>query len=51
MPPGPTRRIHRRHFARMASGDAMALALIAIVAIYFVGADLGLLPDLFHWRR
>jgi hypothetical protein len=48
---GPTRRMHRRHFARMESGGMFAMLLIAAVAVYFVGTDLGLLPDLFGWRR
>lgn len=50
-PHGPARRFDRRHFARLESGGALALAVIVVVALYFVGVDIGLLPDLFHWRR
>ncbi len=50
-PPGPTRRFDRRHFARMESGGALALAFLVLIALWTLGVLTGLLPDIFRWER
>jgi hypothetical protein len=49
--PGPTRRFDRRHFARLGSGGAFALTIVATILGPWVATDLGVLPDWSGWRH
>lgn len=46
--PGPGRRYDRRHFARMASGEAIVFfVMVALIVAWFL-IDLGVLPNVFE---
>lgn len=49
-PPGPTRRWDPRHFGRQESAGFLLMLLIVAVIVFFVGVDLGLIPDVFGWK-
>jgi len=47
--PGPGRRYDRRHFARMASGEAIVMFTMAALVLVWLLTDLGVIPDFFGW--
>lgn len=45
--PGPTRHMHRRHFARQEGMGFFAMSVIVAVIVYFFGWDTGIWRSLF----
>jgi len=51
LPPGPGRRVDRRHLSRMASGEAFVMMLLALVILFWFAVELGFCPDVFGWHQ
>jgi len=51
LPPGPGRRVDRRHFSRMASGDTFVMMLLVGSILFWFAVELGLCPDVFGWHK